>query len=158
MYVHQSCGLDGGGTRRQPVNTRPCLLFMAQLETKDWDEIVARHEVTLPASLKEDLLACFSDQSANQTSELYDELSNKLTREGASFVVQRANQMLDADNFVASFMVHGIGNTELYAGIGEAICTGDKTIIERLPNVPAITNSIASIRQYVRSPKPNGCS
>jgi|SRR5580700_4912754 hypothetical protein len=144
--------------RRQPLNTRPCLELMAKFETADWNEIAARHEVQLTPTTKEGVLACFSDLSRNELPELYDQSNNKLTRRGASLVAQRANQMLSADNFVASFMVHNIGNIGLYTRVGEAICQEDRTIIERLPNIPSITASFASIRQYIALPKPNGCS
>ena len=66
--------------------------------------------------------------------------------------------LLGADNFVASFMLGKIGNTELYKGFGDIICDEDRTIIDRLPHVPSIINSFGAVRRYIASPKPNGCS
>ena len=144
--------------RHQPVNTRPCLEFLTKLERIDYVEIAARHDFQLSKPLKEEVLACLSDQSTEELPELYDEQNNRLTRRGSSFIAHRANRMLSADNFVASLMVCKIGNVDMYVRIGEVICEEDRTIIEKLPNIGSITNSFAAVRQYIASAKPNGCS
>jgi len=132
---------------------------MGKFETDDWNEIVARNDnIRLSRALPQDILACFSDRAANDLSELYDEKDNRLKKRGAAVLAERANQMLNADNFVASFIIHNIGNAVLFQRVREYICVQDKPIIEKLPNVPIVNTSFGSIREFIKSPKPNGCN
>jgi hypothetical protein len=136
-------------SRRQPANTSPCLRFMAKLETKDWILIIGRKELPV-SSLKDEVLACFSDQDEKDIPTLLSN-GNALTPKGAFVIASRLNAMLDADNFIAEFLLKGIGNPEMFKRIGDVICRDDGPILMRLPNDSRINDSFLAVRQYILS-------
>jgi hypothetical protein len=129
-------------SRRQPRNSRPCIDLAKSLNPDQWNEVIARHELALP-ELREEVLACLSDKTESELHELFNSADSKLTRRGASAIAERVNDILDADNLVASFLVRRIGNVEMFQRIGHLICRDDKPIFERLPNVPRINDSLS---------------
>ena len=141
---------------RQPVNTRPCIELMLKFGPDDWAKVVARRELSLP-TLREEVLACLSDQDEEPLKALFKDSSSTLTRKGTFLIANRLNEMLDADNLIAGFLLKKIGNPEMLKSIGDIICRDDRPIINGLPDIPRINASFASIREYIDPKRSDGC-
>jgi hypothetical protein len=139
---------------RQPPNSRPCLELMTKFDEAHWSEIIARRPLSV-LIFKDLVLACFSDQDEDELPKLFD--GETLTRKGAFLVASRLNDMLEADSFIASFLLKQIGNPQMFDRIAAVICRDDEPIIKRLPDIPRINDSFVAVRQYIKSSHPYGC-
>lgn len=121
---------------------------MRTFNSDQWKAIIARQEMYVGDRLNQ-YLACISDQDAEQFEKLFSKQNVTLTRKGSYLIAHRVNDMLDADNFIATFLVKGVGNLELFRRIGDLICRDDAPIFRNLPNVPRVNDAFASARQYI---------
>src|SRR5215813_9884771 len=137
-------------SRRQPVNTRPCLELMSNFEENHWKQIVERQPMEL-SKLKGFVLACLSDQDPKELPRAFDKNSGQLSSYGSFLLASRANEMLDADSFIAGFLLKKIGDQDMLKPIGDAICRDDASIIGKLPNIKRLNESFLSLRQYVKT-------
>jgi hypothetical protein len=144
---------------RQPSNTRPCLELLSKLTTNEWTKIIARKEFSVSSReggespLVGDARACFSDQ---------DDLDKflkdgSLTLRGVALLASRANAILEADDFIVSFILQKIGNQEMLYRVADLICRDDPQIIDSLPTDPRTRDSFTQLRKFRDALSPDGC-
>jgi hypothetical protein len=88
------------------------LELMHAFSPKEWETIVARQELKIGDHEKA-FRACISDQDAEEIKKIFSENIGTLTQKGTYLLAHRANNMLDADNFIATFLIKEVGNAEL---------------------------------------------
>jgi hypothetical protein len=120
---------------------------MLKFTANDWSSIVEREKFSLPG-LKPEILKCLSDQDDAALATLFDEETGTLTAKGSYELASRLNAMLEADSFIAAFILKDVGNTQIFSRIGELICSDDKPIIAKLPDLPRIKDAFQSLRKY----------
>jgi hypothetical protein len=143
---------------QQPPNTRPCLDLLGKLKTEELEKIIRREGFSLSlrgkdASLVDEAKACFSDQDENIKLLKDDDL----TPRGASLIASRANAILEADSFIANFLLKKILNPEIFDRVRDLICRDDVLIINNLPTDPRTLDGFAPLRELIRTPHPGGC-
>ena len=136
-------------TRSQPINFRLCRHFITGLAKKDIAIIANRKDLPLSTdAAREDFMACFSDLSEQDIPQIFDKPSNSVKPKGASMLAERINQTLNADNLVATFLVHDIGNQDLLASIGLIICD-DRPILDLFARKRAGDNQLVFVSACV---------
>jgi hypothetical protein len=122
---------------------------MHAFNSEQWKTVVDRQEMSIGDHLDQ-FRACVSDLDANEIEALFTEKNGTtLSRKGSYLLAHRANDMLDADNFIATFLIKQVGNVELFRRNGDLICRDDAPIIKNLPDTPRIKDSFVAMREYI---------
>jgi hypothetical protein len=146
-------------SKASPPNVTHCFAFLSYFDSTALREIVARSDaVKIPEGSEASLSACISDQDPIAIKTLIDKEQGKLLRKGVSFIAERVDTSLDADDVIAALIVEGIGRGDILNNkIGRIICRDDLRLVDTLHQVPQRKDSYPSIMKFAALPAPLGC-